>query len=154
MSLGSFPLGTGPIGYDPVADPSDPTARQDLAPLIHPGTRDAVVLSSGALQGVHPVDQAVSLAFAIRRGKLASVPTQGHRLFDLEHKGRGWAAQVRLAVEEALAVLIQRGDVALLGVELESSGETELVAIRYRNLRLPRDPSAPPESFTLRVPVT
>jgi hypothetical protein len=154
MPLGSFPLGVGPLGHAPVADPSAPGAAQPLAPLIHPGTRDAIVIETGALQGVHPVDQAVSLAFAVRRGALAAVPSQGHRLLDLEHKGRGWATQVRLAVEEALAVLLRRGDIELLSVALERSGETELIAISYRNLRLAVDPSAPLAPTTLRVPVT
>lgn len=154
MPLAAFACGLGPVGHDPVADPSDAAAVQELAPLIHPATKDAVPLSTGALQGVHPVDQAVSLALGIRRGTLGSVPTQGSPLADLEWGGRGMDAQVRLAVQEALAVLISRKDVDLLSVTTEPAGSGFTVSVSYRNRRLPADPSASSVPTTLLVAVT
>lgn len=154
MALGSYALGLGVIGHDPVADPSDPTARQQLAPLLHPGSRDAVLVEGGALLGVHPVDQAVSLAFGIERGTLGSLPSQGHALRQIEYGGAGLSTRVRLAVEQALAVLINRGDVALLSVGVVPLPGGFAVEIAYRNLRLPVDPSAPAAPTTLSVPVT
>lgn len=154
MALGSYPLGVGPLGFDPVADPSDPSDRQLLAPLIDPGTHDAVLLEGGSLLGVHPVDQAVSLAFGVRRGTLGSAPSQGHTLREIEYGGAGLSTRVRLAVEQALAVLINRGDVALVAVEVQAMGGGFAVEITYRNLRLPVDPSSPASPTTLRVPVT
>ena len=153
MALGSYALGLGVIGHDPVSDPSDPTARQALAPLIHPGSRDAVLVSGGALQGVHPVDQAVSLAFAVRRGSLASLPTQGHGLGEIEYGGPVAPTRARLAVEQALGVLLGRGDISLVSTAIDTTGGLAVV-VTYRNLRLPADPGQPSQPTTLRVPVT
>lgn len=154
MALASTLLGLGTIGHDPVDDPSAATARQALAPLIHPGSKDAVLLSTGALQGVHPVDQAVCLAFGVQAGTLGSVPGQGHALRDLEWGGRGLDVRVRQVVAAALATLINRRDVALVSTATEPAPGGFVVTITYRNLRLPGDPSAPSAPTTLRVPVT
>lgn len=154
MPLGDYPSGVGPLGHDPVADPSAAASPQPLAPLIHPGSKDAVALAGGALQGVHPVDQAVSLALGIRRGTLGSLPGQGSGLLDLTHRGRGFEAQVRFVVEAALATLINRRDIALIETRVETAGETSALVVTYRNLRLRPDPSDPAAAITLRVPVT
>lgn len=154
MPLGDYPSGVGPLGHDPVADPSAAASPQPLAPLIHPGSKDAVILTGGALQGVHPVDQAVSLALGIRRGTLGSLPGQGSGLLALEYRGRGFEAQARFAVESALATLINRRDVALVETRVDTTGETTALVITYRNLRLQPDPSDPAAATTLRVPVT
>lgn len=154
MPLGSYPLGLGPLGHDPVGDPSEAGVRQAQAPLIHPGSRDAVLLSTGALQGVHPVDQAVCLALGIERGGVGSVPGQGHTLRQMAHLGRDLEAQVRQRVEQALAVLTGRRDVALLSVSTTRAPGGFTVEVAYRNLRLAPDPNAASPSTTLRVSVT
>lgn len=150
MGLGAYALGMGPIGHDPVADPSAAGVAQALAPLIHPGSKDAVVLSSGLLQGVHPVDQAVCLALGITRSTLGSLPRQGQGILGIEYRSRGFATLVRFAVESALAMLINRRDVELLDVR-EDEGA---VLIEYRNLRLLAEETAPSTTTTLRVPVS
>ena len=154
MPLGSYPLGLGPLGHDPVGDPSEAGARQALAPLIHPGSHDAVLLSTGALQGVHPVDQAVCLALGVERGTLGSVPGQGHALRQMTHLGKDLPVRVRQLVEQALAVLLNRGDILLQSVTTDRVPGGFTLQVTYKNLRLPPDPNAASTPTTLRVPVT
>ena len=154
MPLGAYPLGLGPLGHDPVGDPSEAGVRQAQAPLIHPGSRDAVLLSTGALQCVHPVDQAVCLALGIERGGVGSVPGQGHTLRQMAHLGRDLEVQVRQRVELAFSTLTSRRDVALLSVVTTRVPGGFTVEVAYRNLRLAPDPNAASPSTTLRVSVT
>lgn len=136
MPLGSYPLGVGPLGFDPAAPASPSGLRQPLAPLLDPRTHDAVTLESGLLLGVHPVDQAVALAFGIERGTLASAPAQGHSLRELEHLQNDLEAQVRQRIDQALSVLISRGDISLESVVTTRIEGGFVVDVTYRNLRL------------------
>lgn len=136
MALADYPLGVGPLGHAPVAAPSTPGKRQELAVLIHPGTHDAIVLEDGSLLGVHPVDQAVSLALGIEASTVNSVPTQGHKLRQIVYAGRDLKARVQQAVEAALRLLINRGDIALDSVTTTRTEGGFFTDIEYRNLRL------------------
>lgn len=136
MPLGSYPLGVGPLGFDPTAPASPSGLRQPLAPLLHPGTHDAVTLDNKLLLGVHPVDQAVALALGVERGTIASAPSQGHSLRELEHLQNDLEAQVRQRIDQALSVLISRGDIALDSVVTTRIEGGFVVDVSYRNLRL------------------
>lgn len=136
MPLGSFPLGAGPLGHAPVAALSPGGARAPQALLLHPGTHDAVPVGEGLLLGVHPVDQAVAFALGVQRGSLASALEHGHALADLEHTARDLEAQVRQRVEQALARLLQRGDLRLLEVVTTRLDGGFSVDVTYQNLRI------------------
>lgn len=105
------------------------------APLLHPGTHDAVPIGDGLLLGVHPVDQAVAFALGVQRSSIASAPDHGHTLGDLEHAARDLEAQVQQRVEQALSKLLQRGDIRLLGVVTTRTEGGFSVDITYQNLR-------------------
>ncbi len=137
MPLGSYPLGAGPLGFDPVSSASAAGVAQPQAPLINPATHDAVLLEDGALLGVHPVDQAVALAFGVARGTLGSAPDQGNSLGELEHAGRDLEAQVEQRVRQALTVLVDRGDISLDRVVTQRREGGFVSEITYQNLRLP-----------------
>lgn len=136
MALGDFLLGEGPLGFDPIASNSPAGVRQQRAPLIHPGLHDAVLLEDGSLLGVHPVDQEVALALGVARGTLGSAPDQGHSLGELEYGARDLEAQVQQRVEQALAVLLARGDVLLVSVVTTLIEGGFVVDATYQNLRL------------------
>lgn len=136
MPLGSHPLGSGPLGFAPVAAPSPGGSQTPKAPLLHPGTHDAVPVGDGLLLGVHPTDQAVAFALGIQRSSIASAPEQGHTLGDLEHAARDLEAQVRQRIEQALSRLIDRGEIRLLGVDTTRLPGGFAVDVTYQNLRL------------------
>lgn len=136
MSLGSYPLGAGPLGFAPVAAASAAGARQPQAHLFSPMTHDAVLLPGGSLLAAHPVDQAVALALGIKRGSIGSAPDQGNTLGDIEHAGRDLESQVEQRVQQALSVLIDRGDIRLDGVVTVRQPSGWYADVNYQNLRL------------------
>ncbi len=134
---GSFPAGTGPAGFDPVGDPSAPGGAVPSALLVDPFTHDARALAGGQLAGAHPVDQAVALAFGVAYGTIGSVPGQGHTLGEIEWQSKDLEAQVESRARQALAALIQRGDVRLRSVVTTRLPSGFFADINYTNLRLP-----------------
>jgi hypothetical protein len=142
MSAGSFPAGVGPAGHAPVAPRTNrEPVRRVAAAFFDPATRENPTDARGRVIPVHPVDQAVALALSFERGKLASTPDVGHGLRKLPRANDAvFASMARDDVARALATLVGRGDVTLLGVELAptSPGQKARAAIvRYRNNRLP-----------------
>lgn len=148
---GRYPAGMGPAGHAPVRGLSP---RTDVAPVVapffDPATRDYPLSPGGQLQSVHPVDQAVALALSVEHGAIASDPGFGHKLRKLP---RGDRASVKNAaadvVAQALKTLTDRGDVTVLGVEVELPRRGVVVVdVRYRNNRL-----SPARAMNARVTI-
>lgn len=137
--LGAFSAGEGPAGFDPV-DPSVPAITVTLtAPEYDPATRDNPGDDAGALLSVHPVDQSVAMALHVPRGSIKSAPLTGidyARLKRTRHEAMQDA--VNDVVRQALATLISRGDITLLGSPLmpDAAGRP-FFFVDYVNLRLP-----------------
>lgn len=136
MGAGSYEAGAGGAGEDPVADPSTPravtmprAAKFDAASKAFPFDDD------GRLQDAHPVDQEVALALWVVAGTLASAPELGHGLRSVRLDSARKKA-VEDAVRLALAALLSRGDIEVLGIESASPQRGALaVEVTYRNLR-------------------
>lgn len=114
------------------------SAEQAPPPALYfdPESGRFLLDEGGALRALHPVDHAVAIAMGVELGALPSSPTVGNRLRKLLARAPRNARQTTAtyAVREALSRLLERGDIALLGVEVDVR-KRDIVTVRYANLR-------------------
>jgi phage gp46-like protein len=139
MPAGFFYAGAGFAGADPVAAPSTPAVvlQTSNAALYDLATRSVPRDENGLVKRVHWVDQAVALALGVSLGALPSSPTIGHRLRQIKRAaGPKLATEAEDAVNEALADLLDRGDIAIITISVTTSVRSQIiVAVTYVNLR-------------------
>lgn len=101
-----------------------------------PKTRDFRGTSDGYWSSTHWVDQAVTLALTIERGKLRSVPDQGVRYRQIKRLGPSVQAEVEDMTREALSrLLASPAKIAIVSIETQQPIRGQLlVAVTYRNL--------------------
>jgi len=144
MGLGQYPCGIGPCGLDPL--PAASAARSVVAPtalLFDGASRDFPINpATGRYYGVTSVAQRVELALLIAFGKVPAVPALGIQLANIVPvAGAKLQADVENAVKTALAVPLQRGDIALLTIRGTSTVRGRItVYVRFQDLRDPLKP--------------
>lgn len=144
MGLGLYPCGVGPCGLDPL--PAASAARSSVAPsaLMFDGASRDFPLNpdTGRYYGVTPTAQRVELALLIALGKVPAVPGLGIQLANIVPvAGPKLQADVENAVKTALAVPLQRGDIAILTIRGTSAIRGRItVYVRFQDLRDPLKP--------------
>lgn len=144
MGLGQYPCGVGPCGLDPL--PAGSAARSVVAPaaLLFDGKTHDFPLNpdTGRYYGVTSVAQRVELALLIAFDKVPAVPALGLQLANIiPVAGPKLQADVETAVKTALAVPLQRGDIAILTIEGTSTIRGRItVYVRFQDLRDPLKP--------------
>ena len=146
MGAGNFAAGQGFGGADPVLDPSLPPVFRfpdAIHPLIETGSfklEQRVELSGLTWASIHPVDQAVILAFMIRRGTYAPAPEIGATFREITRiSGQPLIEEVKAAVRVArpFSDMVSQKFVEHVGTKVENPKRGEFrVAIEYRNLRV------------------
>lgn len=141
MPAGSYAAGSGFAGADPVAAWSDPpkVIQTSNAALWDLSTRTVSRdEATGLVKRIHWVDQAVALALGVPLGSLPSSPNLGHRLRLIKRAaGPQLEAQVVDAVNLALADLLERRDISLISIVVNTTTRSQIVvAVSYVNLRL------------------
>lgn len=157
MGLGSFGLGTGVLGADPVyvsAAVAGPVFPRAL--LYDPRLRQFVLLDpiTGNAIDVHPVDQIVAIRCTTYEGQVGSDPTLGHRLRTITSGMTQQKAQQAAEAEfnRILADLVQAGDISIQSVVADVSVYSRgQFAITYVNLRDPRNALRYPATETTTV---
>jgi hypothetical protein len=148
MGLGQAPFGIGLCGFDPVSPASPaPSYQGPRAVFIDTATRDAVLLSDGTFQAVHPVDQAVLIALTINLGTLGSVPTEGQGFTAIAYSTADITARVSDAVRVALKTITDRGDATVLGIRVQRIPFGWVSEVTYRNNVLGEEFTTPPLSI-------
>lgn len=141
MSAASLPAGFGLAGFNsPVIDEVAALLRP-VSAYYDPDLREFVLDDGGQFTNVHPVDQEVSLRLGVALGTLAGSPNVGLDVASLKRaSAESMQAAVNDAVQTALADLVDRGDIELLGSPLmpDAAGRP-FFFVDYRNLRLPAD---------------
>jgi hypothetical protein len=138
MGLGDYPLGFGPLGHDPIADPSESTLREPPKALFYdPATRDFRLRSDGAFEAVHPVDQEVAIRMTFLAGSFGGDAELGSKVWTIEYLGQDLEAKVRDYVRTALAPMLERGDIEISAIPVERHSLGGMAyAVEYFNLRL------------------
>lgn len=134
--MAGYPAGLGVAGHPPLPTPSDaPAQSAPLALYYDPVTKDAVVLPTGELAGVHYVDARVALKLSIPRGSIPSVPELGHTLREIQYLADDLTSQVTNRVREAIADDVREGDIAIDRIDVQRGARGFACAVYYRNLR-------------------
>lgn len=145
MGAGNFPAGAGPAGLDPLPPPSPPRDVSPPAALYFDGRTQGFPLDAqGRYVGIHPVDQAVALALIVRLGTLGAVPEQGAAFRDIRKITPSTGTQATDMARIALAAIVQRGDITILDIQVETRRTmgAVLIAVSYKNLRtIPTKPA-------------
>jgi hypothetical protein len=138
MGIGSYPCGTGPCGFDPVAAPS---ARETLAgsiPYYDPAVRGFATLSNGDLRSVHPVIQEASFSLGVKLGDIPSAPTVGlnvKRILTASADSLQRVAEDEVAI--ALRRLLDAKDLVVKRVQTARSSGYVQMEVEIVNLRDP-----------------
>lgn len=139
MGLFTAGFGTTPFAADAVAPPSAPLATSVPAALtFDQKSRSFLQNADGTMASAHPVDQEVALALGIEWGTIASAKDVGHKFRKiLRASGPSTVAAVKDEVNRVLARPLARKDIALLGVDVDTTKVRGriLVFVRYKNLR-------------------
>jgi hypothetical protein len=141
MGAGSFPAGQGPAGKDPVVRSPEVFVQFPAATFVDLGVRDHLLDSDGNWREMDPVDQAMQLAFLIRRGTLRSAPEIGHTFRDLTRVSPNAATlqeegRRRAKLAQPAKDMIDAGFAEITLVTVRSPKRGELSAeVTYRNLR-------------------
>jgi hypothetical protein len=147
MGVGDFGAGQSPAGTDPVLRSPEVFVTFPVATLVDLGLRDHLLDDDGFWREMDPVDQAMQLAYLIRRGTLRSAPEIGHTFRELtrfspndpklQEEGRRRARLAQPAQD-----MLSSGFARIVGTNVRSPKRGELsVEIVYQNLRI--DPSDP-----------
>ncbi len=149
MGAGEFDAGVDDIaGEDPLPAISPPRDVTPPAALLYDGaTRAHPLDADGRYLGIHPVDQRVALALLVTLGSVSSVPGLGSGLRKIKKITRKTPAEVRNAVDLALADLVDAKDIEVRRVDIEVRGAPTggfAVAVSYVNKRLT---SSKPRTF-------
>lgn len=159
MGLGSFGLGTSPLGADPVYRPVKPTPPLlPRAVKYDPVIRQFVLLDQyGNATDVHPVDQIVALRLTSYEGQSMSETDLGTRLRTISSGLAPKRAQqlATAEVKRVLQDLLDAGDVKLVSVIADVSVYSRaMFAVTYVNLRDPRNATRYPTTIALNAGVT
>lgn len=121
------PAPGGAVLHNPAANASTGSRR------IDPKTRDYVI-ANGRILGMNDTQQLVLMAVLTVRGSSA-MPALGHRLGDIETMGDDFDRAVRAAYEEALADLVARRLIEVVGIEIRRlhPGSAH-IRIRWRDI--------------------
>lgn len=138
MGAGQYAAGYYPAGFDP----NTVTARKKVAQtdpvLFDLATHNTLRDADGLLKTIHWVDQAVALALGVDQGSFAAQSKLGNRLRRIKRSaGPTVAAQCRDAVENALSALLNRRDIAISKLAVDTAVRNRIVVtVAYVNLRL------------------
>lgn len=160
MGLGSFPLGTSPLGLDPVYKPAP--AAPPIGPRAvkyDPSIRQFVLVDAlGNAVDVHPVDQIVALRLTTYQGQSPSEADLGTKLRQISASGLS-AARAQDAANAEIARVLQdltdAGDILLRSTVSDFSVPGRaMFAVTYVNLRDPNNNKRYPTALAVNVGVT
>lgn len=137
-----MPLVIPPIGVSPLGQFSP--ASVDRVPAPPPGVIadqvDYQTLEVTSLaHGPHPIDEQVMTALTTVRQSGAVVTETGARFIDVEKIDADATTRLESEARIALKRLIDRRDILLLGVVVDSEDDAAAVTVQWRNLRA-KDP--------------
>ena len=138
MGAGDFPAGAGFAGHSPVV-PAGADATSIRSAYFDMITRSFPLDAQGELQRVHAVDQEVALALGISLTGVSSSIATGLDTRRLRRTSRqAMELTVLSVVRDALATLIDAGDIRFLGAPLapDANGRP-FFYVDYVNLRIP-----------------
>lgn len=134
---GGSGAGGGPSGFDPIGSPgTQQTVVPGTSVQFDPTARDFAGTDAGYWKAVHWVDQSVTLALTIERGKLRSAPEMGVRYRQIKRLGDTTQNEVEDMTLEALAhLLAQPPKIEIVSIETAQPARGQLlIAVTYRNL--------------------
>ncbi len=149
MGYGDYPFGSGPFGYDPVANPTSRATSTEPFPLFDPYTQGYPFdPSGGELISVHPVMQSAALSLGIALGSVPAVPGLGINVKRIRKARAADVPQVFTdEVGVCLAHLTTAGLIEIVKAVATASNGTVTGQVELRNLA---DPTASTATFPVR----
>ena len=143
-----IPPTTSPLGFFTPSPGALTPPSPLLADLIDPNTHEYISLFTGD----DPIDAQVLIALKTVLGSGAAVTSIGSKLSSIRKITESTPGDVEAEVRNALAALIQQGDIRLVSVSVEAhaAGQIEAV-VKYVNMRA-RDRSIREKRYTVPLP--
>lgn len=145
MGFGSSPLGAAPAGTDPVVGSPAAVSRTPAALKLDGATLDFALDADGQYVGAHPVDTKVWHRLRIRSKSMRSAATTGNGVANRQYIDQATiAAEITDEVRLVLADMVEAGDIADRGIEIDTSirGRVQYV-YNYFNRRTGKTGSVP-----------
>ena len=143
MGAGSFPAGSGPAGFDPIAEGVPVNVLTPQALRYEGSSRDWALADDGNYRAVHWVEQAFAIGCLTRRGSNKSSPDVGNDVHAIPYLGGlDLTATIEDCIRKAnpIATLLKNGDADIVRIDHQTMpGGGLKVAVYFKNLRLDKN---------------